>query len=74
MNIQNIEDQISLYIRQLRSNFIILFAGADYRKAISQVVLKDYTFEIKKLKDSIEDAKVQYIENLGEIEPDNSRI
>lgn len=29
---------------------------------------------MKKLKDSIEEAKVQYIENLGEIEPDLSRI
>lgn len=29
---------------------------------------------MKKLKDSIQDAKVQYIENLGEIEPDINRI
>ena len=37
-------------------------------------MLKDYTYEMKKLQDSINDAKINYIENLGEIEPDIQRI
>lgn len=38
------------------------------------MVLKDYSYEIKKLHDSIKEAKIQYIENLGEVEPDMQRI
>lgn len=51
-----------------------IIKGSEYRKAISEVVLKDYTFEMKKLQDSINDAKLQYLDNLGEIEPDIQRI
>ena len=38
------------------------------------MVLKDYSYEIKKLHYSIKEAKIQYIENLGEVEPDMQRI
>ncbi len=67
------EEQISGYLRHLGGSFIIN-AGSEYRKAISEVVLKDYSYEIKKLHDSIKEAKIQYIENLGEVEPDMQRI
>ena len=36
--------------------------------------MKDYSYEITRLRETIKEAKNLYIENLGEVEPDRTRI
>ncbi len=48
--------------------------GPEYRKTIAEVVTRDFNVEVNDIKSATNTAKNNYIQSLGEIEPDRSRI
>ena len=41
---------------------------------VEEVVLKDYSYEVNRMRETIKDAKQEYLQSLGEVQPDRTRI
>ena len=48
--------------------------GAEYRRTIAEVVTRDFQFEINELQGLTTGAKNSYVQHLGEVEIDRSKI
>ena len=71
--IAEIDEDINRLLYGLKGIYLF-YSGSDYRKSIAETVVKDYSFELTSLKESVKIAKDNYLSSLGEVEPDRARI
>ena len=64
--IEVMNDEISRLITQLN--------GSEYRRTIAEVVTRDFDSYVNSLRNMMESAKESYIQNLGEIVCDRSKV